>query len=332
MFYHQTGIKKPLQSDQRFEKRFNYNGVSMTNSAKIINFPPSKENEEQVQGREYVKADTDNGYYRVANELGLALCKVHLSDRESRIVHAIMIKTFGWQKATDWICNSQLSELTDIGVTHISNIKKALKDRCIIITEGKKIGINPVVSEWTLLKKEVNKSNLPRLIKTPKQVKPTPRQVKNTPQTSAHKRKILTTKDTITTDIDKTPVSPRLKKPEAFKKFFKSYPAHRKGGTDASAWNAWKSEKLTDEDAQAAFDWLTLAAKQNNDWETNANGQFVFGITNFIRDRKWLTPTPMKHTSSKNLSVDDHNQEAVDQWLSGNFSQQAEIEVNPNEQ
>ena len=175
-------------------------GTIMTNSAKIINFPEREVEQEQVQEPEYVKADIDNGYYRVANELGLALCKVHLSDRESRIVQAIILKTFGWQKATDWICNSQLSELTDIGITHISNIKKALKDRSIIITEGMKVGVNPVVSEWVLVKKESNKNNLPRLTKTPKQVKQTPKQVKITPQTGAHKRKTLITKETITKD------------------------------------------------------------------------------------------------------------------------------------
>lgn len=168
----------------------------MNNTAQIVNFPQQKD-EQQHQGHDYVKADTDNGYYRVANELGLALCKVHLSDRESRLVQAIMLKTFGWQKATDWVCNSQLSELTDIGITHISSIKKALKDRNIIITDGRKIGINPVVSQWLLVKKELNKNNLPRLNKTPKQVKQTPKQVKNTPQTGAHKRKTLTTKDNI---------------------------------------------------------------------------------------------------------------------------------------
>jgi phage replication O-like protein O len=301
----------------------------MTNLAKIIKFPDQKIN----QGREYVKADTDNGYYRVANELGQALCKVHLSDRESRIVQAIMLKTFGWQKATDWVCNSQLSELTDIGITHISNIKKALKDRNIIITEGRKIGVNPVVSEWTLTKKEHNKNNLPTLNKKPEQVKPTPEQVKNIPQTGAHKRKTLNTKDTITKDIVKTQISSRTKKPEQFKQFFKLYPAHRKGGTDAQAWKAWKSEKFTDEDARAALDWITLTAEVNPDWATDANGQFVFGITNFIRDKKWLTPTPQvtSKTTGNNKSVSDHNQDAMDEWLS-RHPHKTEIEVNPNEQ
>jgi len=117
----------------------------MTNSAEIINFP-----EKNIQGREYVKADTDNGYYRVANELGLALCKVRLSDRESRLVHAVMMKTFGFNKSMDWVCNGQLSELTAIDEKNISRVKKSLKKRNIVIIEGKKIGINTVVSEWVI--------------------------------------------------------------------------------------------------------------------------------------------------------------------------------------
>jgi len=130
---------------ERFHMRFNYNEVSMTNVAKVIKFP---EKEPKPQEIAVVKADTDNGYYRVAKELGLALCSTQLSDRESRIVHTVMLKTFGWQKSFDWICYEELSELTNIAVTNIAKVKSSLVKRKILITQGKKIGINPVVSEW----------------------------------------------------------------------------------------------------------------------------------------------------------------------------------------
>ena len=179
----------------------------MTNSAKIINFPPSKENEEQIQGREYVKADTDNGYYRVANELGLALCKVHLSDRESRLVHAVMMKTFGFNKSMDWICNGQLNDITGIKQTHISDIKKGLVARCILLVDGKRIGLNPVISEWifsknatTTPKEGSNKPPLKRVVTTPKEGKPTPKEGKKTPRTGNHNKQDTITKDTITKD------------------------------------------------------------------------------------------------------------------------------------
>lgn len=302
----------------------------MTNTAQIIKFP----DKQITQGREYVKADTDNGYYRVANELGLALCKVRLSDRESRLVHAVMIKTFGWQKGMDWICYDQLSELTGIDVTNIGKTKTALVKRNIFLVDGKKIGINPVVSQWGNKSKPTQKSKSEiSLNRLTNKSKPTLEEVETDSVLSQNQliqKKDTITRDTITIDIDKTPVSSRIKKPEQFKKFFKAYPAHRKGGTDAQAWKVWKSEKFTDEDAQAALDWITLAAKNNSDWGTLANGQYVFGITNFLRDKKWLTPVPQPMIQNNSRqSVSDHNAQAADEWLA---SQQPEIEVYPNEQ
>ncbi|MCS6153655.1 transcriptional regulator [Shewanella baltica] len=77
-----------------------------------------------------------------------------------------------------------------------------------------------------------------------------------------------------------------------FNAFFKAYPAHRKGGSDSAAWKAWKAEKLTDADCVLAVSWLKEAAALDASWGFSANGQFVLGITKFIRERHWLTPLP----------------------------------------
>ncbi|QYX66649.1 helix-turn-helix domain-containing protein [Shewanella putrefaciens] len=77
-----------------------------------------------------------------------------------------------------------------------------------------------------------------------------------------------------------------------FNAFFKAYPAHRKGGSDSAAWKAWKAEKLTDADCVLAVSWLKDAAALDTSWGFSANGQFVLGITKFIRERHWLTPLP----------------------------------------
>jgi phage replication O-like protein O len=287
---------------------------------------------QQEQEREYVKADTDNGYYRVANELGLALCKVQLSDRESRIIQAIMVKTFGWQKSTDWICNDQLSELTNIGITHISNIKKTLKDRNIMIVDGRKVGINPIVSDWILLKKDQNKNNLDRLNKTPKQVSRTPKQVKEVTQTGAHKRKTLTTKDTITKD---TSSSGSKIAPDLIKNLFNeklpvlqkvlSLNANRKNLIKARQkdlptiqhWNDYfekigRSSFLTglSSDWKASFDWIL---KDSN----------CLKILEGNYDNK---PSRVLSKSNVRASVSEHNQQAMDEWIA---SKQPEIEVNP---
>lgn len=128
----------------------------MTETAHIINFP---DREPKPQEQTVVKADTDKGFYRVANELGLALCKTSLSDREGRLLEAVKVKTYGFNKAMDWICNDQLAEMTEIDVSNISKVKAALVSRRILIKDGKKIGINPVISEWQKKSELTNKKS-----------------------------------------------------------------------------------------------------------------------------------------------------------------------------
>jgi len=41
-----------------------------------------------------------------------------------------------------------------------------------------------------------------------------------------------------------------------------------------------------------AVTWLKEAAALDASWGFSANGQFVLGITKFIRERHWLTPLP----------------------------------------
>ena len=88
-------------------------------------------------------------------------------------------------------------------------------------------------------------------------------------------------------ELQNNPVrKPRTKKPEAFKLFFEQYPEHRKGGTDATAWKKWKSEKLAEQDAELALAWV-MRANQVQGWSVS---NFVKGITKFIEERMWLTP------------------------------------------
>ena len=134
--------------------------------------------------------------------------------------------------------------------------------------------------------------------KSPKPLTDT-NQINNTDHRSALKPK------------DPEPEKPKKRqtKPEAFKAMFAAYPKHRKGGTDATAWKVWKSENLTEQDAQSALDWLSLAAQTDPDWGTDAGGCFVYGITKFIRERMWLTPTPQPRTNPQALNqpVQDDN-------------------------
>jgi phage replication O-like protein O len=269
-----------------------------------------------------VKADTDDGWYKVANTLSLQECSVYMSANEWRVYNTIKHFTFSYRKTLDWIAASQYEEKTGILAKKISEIKKRLIDRKILITDGRKIGINTIVSDWEEkpITPKQGYSTLPlnRDQSTPKQEPITPKQGKKYPQIGVHNKKDNSTKENITKDMS----TKRIVKPQSFKAFFKTYPIHRKGGSDASAWKAWKSEKLTADDALLATQWLTHAAKQNPDWRPEANGQFIYGIVKFIRERIWLTPIQQPHINWKQTKQDTNAQNAQDiqDWINGDDS------------
>ncbi|MGN4988101.1 replication protein [Aeromonas hydrophila] len=93
-------------------------------------------------------ATLDDGFIRIPNDLYEALILADLNKREQKVAHAIVRKTYGFNKQFDRISDSQLTELTGIHRTHVCTTKKALLDRQILKREGKAIGLNKVVSEW----------------------------------------------------------------------------------------------------------------------------------------------------------------------------------------
>lgn len=142
-----------------------------------------------------VIASTKDGFLQLANALARTLCLVQLSDRESRLFNAVMFKTYGFNKPVDWIANIQLTELTGIDKTHISTVKKSLLERNILFKEGRKIGINPVVSDWVMSKKHTekpvqdhSKSSLDGLAKKPNQVSRLPKLAKKVAPMGNHNK------------------------------------------------------------------------------------------------------------------------------------------------
>lgn len=100
----------------------------------------------------------------------------------------------------------------------------------------------------------------------------------------------------------------RTKKPEAFKQFFEQYPEHRKGGTDSTAWKKWKSERLTESDADKALAWI-MRANQVARW---SDSKYVKGITKFIEERMWLTPVEKITNGISDQCGTKSNQPAAD--------------------
>lgn len=176
----------------------------MANTAEVINFPVPV-----VALQELRVADLDDGFTRIANELLEAVMHAGLSQHQLLVLMAIMRKTYGFNKKSDWVSNEQISVLTGILPHKCSAAKSALVKRGILTQTGRVIGINKTVGEWSSLpekgrekKPYLKKVNLPESGK------------KSLPESgNAHYPNKVNTKDKHTKDnkdnINNPPKSPR---------------------------------------------------------------------------------------------------------------------------
>jgi phage replication O-like protein O len=172
----------------------------MNNLAEVIKFE-----------RPQVKADIEQGFDRVAGTLTdtLANPPISLSGREYQLINAVIGKTYRYHKKTDWIASIQLAEITGIDKTNVSKIKTSLIRKKVLLQDGKKIGINPIVSEWIdepkkqkIVKNDCDKDSQKRLAK---QSIPTSTQSKTTStvvNSDPHNRKTIKQKTILQKTIE----------------------------------------------------------------------------------------------------------------------------------
>jgi phage replication O-like protein O len=104
--------------------------------------------------RPFVKADTDNGFIMLAYSINIELGKFgvyRLNGRERALIDCVLEKTFRWKKKVDWISESQFSEFMGLSTGsagNINKIKNSLIKRKILISVGRKVGLNTILSEW----------------------------------------------------------------------------------------------------------------------------------------------------------------------------------------
>lgn len=105
----------------------------------------------------------ENGYTAIANEILHALMACKLLNYEFRVLTAVVRKTYGWKKKSDWISNSQLAEVTGIAKPNITRTVNSLIDKKVLIKEGKKIGLQKDWErwqvEWYVDKKVISRDN-----------------------------------------------------------------------------------------------------------------------------------------------------------------------------
>lgn len=193
------------------------------NTAEVIKFPGPEPGQQEQR-----VADTDDGYTRLANELLEELIGANLTRNQAKVAFAVCRKTYGFNKKTDRIADSQLSALTRLPRQKVNKAKNELIAMKVLIKEGLAIGPNKNLSEWSIPECHYDGVNV---------TKPVTKSVTKTGTVMSPKQGH--TKDTITKDKKEsiTPIVPKPKKssPTAFDPLTAELPEW----LPANEWQSW---------------------------------------------------------------------------------------------
>jgi len=99
---------------------------------------------------------TENGFTKLANELLDQLCRLHLSGNEWCFVHALIRKTYGYNKKEDWITNSQIANVTGMHRVRVSEAKSKLLEKGIVVEKSNKISLVKDYEKWKVVTEKRN--------------------------------------------------------------------------------------------------------------------------------------------------------------------------------
>ena len=207
-----------------------------------------------------VKADTDDGWHKIATTLARKECSVDMSRSEWKVYNTVKLRTFGFRKSMDWVAAVQFEEETGIKANKISEIKQRLVDRNILKADGRKVGVNTVVSDWSekpITPKQGYKTlPLNRVAITPIQDSFTPKQGNKYPQTGVHNKKDtnnkITTIDLVSNELETTDKN-TADYPDEFVWIWESRP--RRSGSDSKK----KAFQNCNARIKQGFTWKQLA-------------------------------------------------------------------------
>ncbi|ASK18881.1 hypothetical protein CEK60_06005 [Halomonas sp. N3-2A] len=125
----------------------------MTNTAEIFQFPRREDVDRPEPERSGRGPQVEDGYTRIADELYKVINNRHTfpgTATHLRIVHAIIVRTYGFNKTMDEIADTQLAEDTAIPRQKINPAKLQLLAMKVLklSPDGRKIGVNKHHREW----------------------------------------------------------------------------------------------------------------------------------------------------------------------------------------
>lgn len=264
--------------------------------------------------------DTDNGFTRIANELLEAVIGAGLTQNQLLITLAVIRKTYGYNKASDWVGNAQLSDLTGLPLTRCSTERNKLIKMGVLTQEGRLVGINKEVSAWQVKVNGIGKPDITETVTFTESVKFT-ESVNRTFTESVNPtlQNLLTTKDNSTIDSKDnnniTPVVPESSKPAKDSKRATQYPA----GLIPSDGNRKLAEKLGVDVAQefdAFSDHHRSKGSTFKDW-TLAFNTWLRNSVKFSPKKPCKPSQASARAVPENFNGKDYGETQIPNWMEG---------------
>ncbi|SPP32285.1 hypothetical protein ARAF_2326 [Arsenophonus endosymbiont of Aleurodicus floccissimus] len=102
---------------------------------------------------------SDIGFTKWDNELKEALLRAPLTFRQYKVFDAIHRLTIGWNKQCSHIENTRIGKMTAIHHTHVSKVRKELKNMNMIFKHNNEVSINQNHHEWSFNKSLAEPAN-----------------------------------------------------------------------------------------------------------------------------------------------------------------------------
>lgn len=173
----------------------------MAQTAEIHQFPD--------QGREAPRGpQVEDGYTRIANELYEVVNNSHafpVTLTQLRIVHAVIRRTYGFNKTMDALADTQIAADTGIPRQKVNPAKHALIAMKVLVLseDGRKIGINKAYGQWDFSARPEKKA--PQRKAQPDGDTVTKKVTQSVTKSGTHKRQ----KDTLPTDVGRDAPKPQ---------------------------------------------------------------------------------------------------------------------------
>lgn len=112
-----------------------------------------------------MRTRSSKGWGQLPREIARAMAGAKINGSESRIIWAIVYKTFAFTKAKDRIPWSQLAELTGIDQWNLSRPIKSLLKKGVITSEGNRFGLEVDFLKWKIPSNQMVLKNSPSVSK-----------------------------------------------------------------------------------------------------------------------------------------------------------------------